>query len=90
MTKTSGKMRTVRINDRGQLVIPEDIRRDLQIEGDTVLVLVEREGEIILRREADVLRDLDGVWKALRGRALERAWDDEDEVWEAHRGEGSA
>lgn len=84
MTGTNGKVRTVRINDRGQLVIPEDIRKDLRIEGDTVLVLVERRGEIVLRRETDVLRDLEDVWGQVRRRALDRAWEDGDEVWEAH------
>lgn len=77
-------MRTVKVNDRGQLVIPEEMRRDLGIDGDTVLVLVERGNEIVLRREEDVLRELEGAWRHLARAALQRAWGEEDEVWEAH------
>lgn len=84
MTTSSDKMRTVRVNDRGQVVIPEEIRRDLRIEGDTVLVLVERGDEIVLRKEEDVLRELDSFWPAAQRRALERAWDEEDEAWDEH------
>lgn len=89
MTNAKGKMRTVKINDRGQLVIPEDMRKDLRIEGEAVVVLVEQGGEIVLRREEDVLRDLEDVWMPLRRRALERAWGDEDAVWQAHHDEGA-
>lgn len=82
MSGSSGKVRTVRINDQGQVVIPEDIRKNLRIEGDTILVLVERRGEIILRREADILRDLEDVWGQLRRRSMERAWEEDDEIWQ--------
>lgn len=82
MSNRTEKMRTVKVNDRGQLVIPEDMRRDLGIEGDSVLVLVERGDHIVLRREEDVLKELAGPWQTLARRALARAWDDEDDVWD--------
>lgn len=88
MNTSTSKMRTVKVNDRGQLVIPEDMRRDLGIEGDTVLVLVERGDHIILRREADVLDEFDRAWAALSRRSIEGAWEEEDEAWDAHREEG--
>lgn len=56
MTNTTiKKIRTVSLNDRGQIVIPEDIRKDFGIEGSSILVLIERDGEIVLRRERDIL-----------------------------------
>lgn len=88
MSSTTEKMRTVKVNDRGQIVIPEEMRQDLAIEGDTVLVLVERGNEIVLRREEDVLQELEGFWRPLQRAALEEAWEDEDDVWEAHHQEG--
>lgn len=76
-------LRAVRVNERGQLVIPEDMRTQLGIEGDSVLVLIKRGDEIVLRREEDVLEELDAVWRNITHRALERAWDeDEDDVWD--------
>ncbi|MBI2580214.1 AbrB/MazE/SpoVT family DNA-binding domain-containing protein [Candidatus Woesearchaeota archaeon] len=78
------KMRTVNVNDRGQLVIPEDIRKDLGIEGTTTLVLIKKEGEILLKKEAEVLETLDEnrFWKAASHKAMESAWGKEDKIWE--------
>lgn len=90
MTDARPKLRTVKVNDRGQLVIPEDVRKDLRIEGETVLVLVERRGEIVLRREEDVLKDLDDFWTQVRRRSLERAWEPEDDVWQAYHDQASS
>lgn len=81
-TDTEDMLRAVRVNDRGQLVIPEEMRTALGIEGGSVLVLVKRGGEIVLRREEDVLEELEASWRTITARALERAWGPEDEVWE--------
>lgn len=75
------KMRTVRVNNKGQLVIPEEMRTDLGITAETVLVLLERDGELVLRREQDVLHDLE-PWTRLSQHALAAAWGEEDEVWD--------
>jgi len=78
------KIRTVNIGNRGQLVIPEDIRRDLGIRGEATLVLIERSGEIMLKKESDVLRSLeeDDFWKKMSQEAIKRAWDKEDDIWD--------
>lgn len=90
MIEASDKMRTVRVNDRGQIVIPEEMREDLGIRGDTVLVLVERGDEILVRKESDVLSDLEGFWRTLAHRSIEAAWGEEDQVWDEHyEGEAS-
>ena len=78
------RIRTVKVNDRGQLVIPEDVRADLRITGNTTLVLIEREGEIVLRKEVDVLDDLEDPWREAARKALSRAWEAEDEAWDSH------
>ncbi len=51
MTIMISKIRTVNINSRGQIVIPEEFRKDLNIKGGETLVLVERSGEITIKRE---------------------------------------
>lgn len=89
-TDPNDMLRAVRVNDRGQLVIPEEVRQAMGIEGGTVLVLLKRGDEIVLRREEDVLKELEGAWSALSRRALERAWDEEDEAWEAFYDEAPA
>lgn len=89
MIEREGRIRTVKVNDRGQLVIPEDVREDLHIEGNTTLVLIERGDEIVLRKEADVLQDLEEPWRQVSRDALLRAWSAEDDAWDAHYVPGS-
>jgi bifunctional DNA-binding transcriptional regulator/antitoxin component of YhaV-PrlF toxin-antitoxin module len=72
------------MNERGQLVIREEVRSTLDLEGGSVLVLAKRGDEIVLRRESDVLEELYTFWSGVKTRALERAWDEEDEVWDEH------
>lgn len=76
------RIRTVKVNERGQIVIPEDLRKELGIEPNTVLVLLGKGKEIMIRREEDLLADLDEVWRKATHRALDEAWDKEDEIWD--------
>ena len=81
----TGKVRTVSVNGRGQIVIPEDIRKDFGIAGESTLVLIERGREIVLRKESDVLEAMeneDKFWIAMSHAAMERAWNKEDEIWD--------
>jgi len=79
-----GKVRTVAVNERGQIVIPEDIRRELGIESSTTLVLIEKDGEIVMKKESEILSALDdnAFWGAVVKDSMRRAWNKEDEVWD--------
>ncbi len=50
------KIRAVIVNDRGQIVIPDDIRTDLGIEAGSALVLIQKGNEITMKKESDFLR----------------------------------
>ena len=79
------KLRTVKLNERGQIVIPEDIRKDFGINENTTLVIIEKQNELVLQKESDVLikmEDEDKFWKHLSEEAMKRAWSKEDEVWD--------
>ena len=77
------KIRTVNVNERGQLVIPEEIRKDFGIKGGSTLVMIEGIGEIVLKKEADILNALEEkFWKTLSKEAMKRAWSKEDEIWD--------
>ncbi|MBI2652158.1 AbrB/MazE/SpoVT family DNA-binding domain-containing protein [Candidatus Woesearchaeota archaeon] len=79
------KLRTVNLNERGQIVIPEDVRKDFGLDKATTLVLIEKKGEIVLKKESDVLNAIEGedrLWNALQGEAIKKAWSKEDEVWD--------
>lgn len=82
-TITSRRIRTVSVNERGQLVIPEDIRRDFGIKGNSTLVLLEYSEGLVLKKESEVFEALDSIfWEALSKKALQNAWGREDEVWD--------
>lgn len=77
------KIRTVKVNNRGQLVIPEDMRDDFEIKGGSTLVIIEKEGELVLKKESEVFEALeDKFWKLLSREAVKRAWGKEDDVWD--------
>lgn len=80
------KIKTVAMNERGVIVIPEEMREDLGLEGKTTLVLVESSNEIIIKKEEDIAKlvfaEEDKVWKALSEESLRRAWEKEDIVWD--------
>ena len=81
------KMRTVTVNDRGQIVIPEDVRKDLQIKNNSILILIETDGEIILKREQEVITHLNNeetFWKSMSEESFKNSWDDSDDVWEKY------
>ncbi|MCR4369173.1 MAG: AbrB/MazE/SpoVT family DNA-binding domain-containing protein [archaeon] len=73
------------MNNRGQIVIPEEIRNSLGLKGKDTLVLIEKDGEIILRKESVVANKIeseDGFWQKISEKSLEGAWGKEDEVWD--------
>ncbi|MBI2079718.1 AbrB/MazE/SpoVT family DNA-binding domain-containing protein, partial [Candidatus Micrarchaeota archaeon] len=80
------KIKTVTMNERGVIVIPEDIRKDLGLEERATLVLIESNNEIILKKEEDAINILrpneDEAWKRILIRSLQNAWGEEDEVWD--------
>ncbi len=78
------RIRTVAVNERGQIVIPEDIRKEMGIKGADTLVLIEKGGEIMIKKESDVLSamDEDAFWRAVARESMRRAWSKDDEVWD--------
>ena len=56
--KTETRLRTVVANERGQIVIPEEIRRDMGIGKGTALVLVQKGSEIIIKLEREFLEGM--------------------------------
>ena len=73
------------VYDRGQLVIPDDIRKDFGIKGNTTLVMIEREGELVIKKEYEVLHAIEGetaFWREFSRESLKRMWGKEDAVWD--------
>lgn len=87
----SKRIRTVTVNERGQIVIPEEIRKDFGIGKASTLVLIEKNKEILLRKEQDVLERIeeeDKFWRVMTKESMKRAWSKEDDVWDKIYKEG--
>ncbi len=80
---------TITISSKGQIVIPERIRDELNIKEGTKLVLLEKDNSIILEREEDFLKKLNNLeleklgWLALSEKSMKKIWDNkkDNEVW---------
>ena len=59
MEKEKSKLvlRTVKVGERGQIVIPKDIRDSFHIESGEVLIIIGHRGKITIMKE-DMMRDI--------------------------------
>ncbi len=79
------KLRTVSMNDRGQIVIPEDMRKSMKFSSRDILVLIEKDNQIVIKKESEVaerLENEDEFWKKLSAESMKHAWAKEDEIWD--------
>lgn len=79
------KVKSIEMNERGVVVIPEEIRHDLNLFGRTTLILIESSGQLILKKQDDVARVLlseDVFWKKMSEESLCNAWGKEDAIWD--------
>ena len=86
-------IRTVTVSSKGQIVIPEEIRKEMAIKNGTKLVLVEKEGKIVLQKEGQAIKKFESALSEdekerlalllLSEKALAKDWltKEEDEAW---------
>lgn len=82
---------TTKMSSKGQIVIPERIRKKLGIEEGSKLVLIEKDNKIIIESEKKFLEKLkklnidkeDLGWLLLTEESLTKDWDNEyDKRWD--------
>jgi AbrB family looped-hinge helix DNA binding protein len=77
-------IQTITVSSKGQIVIPEEVRRELAIKDGTRLVLVERGGKIVLEKEKQLIMKMEKLgWLLLAESSLAKDWlaKEEDEAW---------
>ncbi len=86
-------MEIINVSSRGQIVIPEEVRIHLKIKQGTKLVLLEKNGTIILKKEEEVVKHLEEDerkeaigWMLLTEGALKKVWDNQKDkkVWKRY------
>ena len=85
---------TLRVSSKGQVVIPEQIRKKLKIGEGTKLVLVERNNKLTLETEKQFMDHLNQLelkkedfgWLMLAEKSMEDLWDNEgdEKVWKKY------
>lgn len=79
-------IRIVTVSSKGQVVIPEDMRRDLNIKEGTKLILMEKNGRIVVEKEEDAMKD---IYKFSES-ALAEIWArPEEDIWHEYLKNGS-
>ena len=79
----------VNVSSRGQVVIPEQMRKNLKIKEGSKLLAIEKNGEIIFKKDTDVIKNLENLgkeesgWLALAEKSLNEVWDNkkDKEAW---------
>ncbi|MBU0592088.1 MAG: AbrB/MazE/SpoVT family DNA-binding domain-containing protein [Candidatus Micrarchaeota archaeon] len=81
-------LETIKVSSRGQIVIPEGVRNDLDIKEGCKLILIEDNGKIVLEKEAEFLKKLKDQqekagWLAVAEKSLEKVWNNkkDDKIW---------
>ena len=78
-------MKTVTVSGKGQISIPQEIRKQLGIEKGSKLVIILKDKELLIRKISDISQSVaDGFEDVVRysERSLEEVWDnEEDKVW---------
>lgn len=80
----------VNVSSRGQIVIPQRMRKSLGIKHGAKLVAIEKNGVLMLKNESDVVKKLEksgnkeeSGWLALAEQSLKEIWDNkkDEEAW---------
>lgn len=83
---------TIKVSSKGQIVIPEELRKELGIKEGTKLILITEENKIIIEKEAEFLHRIKGMdkekagWLALAEESLKEIWDNpkDKKVWKKY------
>ncbi len=78
-------IKTLRVSDKGQISIPNSVRRKLGIERGDNLILFEIEGKILLEKQQKVSEKMKDEFKDVlhfSEQSLKEVWNNpEDEIW---------
>ena len=78
-------MRTVTVSGKGQISIPQEIRKQLAVEKGSKLVIILKDKKLLIRKVSDISQSIeDGFDDVVQHSelSLKKIWDnEEDEVW---------
>ena len=81
------RIRTVNMNSRGQIVIPEEMRKSLNLSDKEALLLIQEDNKITIEKESELMKKIsekeeNEFWEKMSLEAMKTAWSKEDDVWD--------
>ena len=81
-------MKTVTVSGKGQISIPQEIRKRLAVEKGSELVLILKDKKLLICKASDISQSLEDDFEDIirySELSLKKTWDnEEDEVWNAY------
>ncbi len=78
-------MKTVTVSGKGQISIPQEIRKQLEVEKGSKLVIILKDKKLLIRKASDISQSIEDSFEDVvrySERSLEEIWDnEEDDVW---------
>ncbi|MYB30476.1 MAG: AbrB/MazE/SpoVT family DNA-binding domain-containing protein [Cenarchaeum sp. SB0663_bin_5] len=78
-------MKTVTVSGKGQISIPQEIRKQLAVEKGSKLVIILKDKKLLICKASDISQSIEDSFEDVvrySERSLEETWDnEEDEVW---------
>ena len=79
------KIKTVKISDKGQIAIPNEIRKEAGMHKGDELILMHEDGRILIEKAAEISKDIKDDFKDLlthSEKAAKKMWENRyDEIW---------
>ena len=82
---------TIKVSSKGQIVIPKEVRKNLEIKEGTKLILLEKGRKLTLEKETEFLKELEKNrmekekmgWLSIAEKSMAKVWDNpkDEEVW---------
>lgn len=81
-------IKTIKVSDKGQIAIPQSIRRKLGIQRGDDLVIFEIKGKLLIEKQQKVSEKIKDEFKDIlhfSEQSLNSVWDNpEDEIWNSY------
>lgn len=87
-------LETIKVSSKGQIVIPESVRKRFRIKEGSKLILVERQNKLILEKEDDFFKDIEKIeaerekwgWLLVAEKSMAKIWDNQkdEEEWKKY------
>ena len=79
------QIKTVRVSDKGQIAIPQEIRKQMSIERGEELILLQIDGKLLIEKQQKVAKKVEDDFKDIlkfSEKSLKEVWDNKsDDIW---------